>query len=240
MNFIDYHLHINDLHLHYSDVLNILHVTDHSPDNPVVAETTRVFTQLEKIADIHGGYIVYERIIIDKDSGVISIEDKHINPRKQICGYMKGAEKIALFVCTAGEGFSSYSNKYNKEGDYLKGFIIDTMGSLVVEKSMDLIQQKLESEFSRLGLQITNRYSPGYCNWSTQDQRQLFSLLPGNPCNIRLSDSVLMIPIKSVSGIIGIGKGVKKRAYSCNICKDKTCIFRKVNSNRKYNQQETL
>ena len=233
MNFIDYHLHINDLHLNYSDALDILHVTDHSPDNPVVAETIQVFTQLEDIADIHGGYIVYGEITIDKDSGVISIEDKHINPGKQVCGYMKEAEKIALFVCTAGEVFSSCSNRYNKEGDYLKGFIIDTVGSLVVERSMDLIQQKLESDFSRSGLRITNRYSPGYCNWPTQDQRQLFSLLPENPCNIRLSDSALMIPVKSVSGIMGIGKGVRKRAYSCSICKNKTCIFRKVNSNQK-------
>ena len=58
MNFIDYHLHIDDLHLHYSDALNILQVTDYSPNNPVVSETIQVFNQLEDIANIHGGYII--------------------------------------------------------------------------------------------------------------------------------------------------------------------------------------
>jgi hypothetical protein len=228
MNFIDYHLHINDLHLDYNDVFKMLHVSDYSQNNPVIAETAHVFAQLENIANIHGGYMVYEKIVIKKDNGIIYIEDKHINPQKKICGYMKEIEKIALFVCTAGEKFSFYSNKYFKEGNYLRGFIIDTFGSLIVEKSVDLFHQNLESKFSEVGLKLTNRYSPGYCDWQVNDQQQLFSLLPENPCNIQLSDSNLMIPIKSISGIIGIGKEVEKREYSCSICKNKTCIYRKV------------
>lgn len=228
MNFIDYHLYINDLHLDINDALQMLQVNDYSPDNPVVVETGQVFGQLESIAAVHGGYVVYDSVAVDKEHGLITIEDKLINPERQVCGYMREAEKIALFVCTAGSGFSSYAKKYNEEGDYLKGFIVDTLGSLVVERAMDWIQQKMEREFSQAGLRITNRYSPGYCNWSVKDQSQLFSLLPENPCNIRLSESSLMIPIKSVSGIIGIGKDVKKRAYACDICKNKTCIYRKV------------
>lgn len=237
MNFIDYHLHINDLHLKLSDALQILKVTDYSPDNPVVIEADQVFNRLENIADIHGGYIVYDDIAVDKDRGLITIEDRLINPGRQICGYVKEAEKIALFVCTAGEGFSSYSNKYNEEGDYLKGFIVDTLGSLTVERAMDCIQQRLENDFSQAGLRITSRYSPGYCNWSVKEQSQLFSLLPENPCNIHLSDSSLMIPIKSVSGIIGIGKKVKKRAYACDICNNKTCIYRKVKNKASVNHE---
>ena len=229
MNFIHYHLLAKDLCLQYHDVLKILQVPDRSLNNPVVSETIQLVDELENIANIHGGYIIYDEVVIDKDKGSIHIEKKQINPGKKVCGYMNSADKIAVFVCTAGSGFSSYSNKYNHSGDYLKGFIVDTLGSLVVEKSMDLIQQKLEDEFLPLNLQITNRYSPGYCNWPTNDQQQLFSLLPENPCNIQLMDSSLMIPIKSVSGIIGIGKEAKKRAYACSVCNDKNCVYRKTN-----------
>jgi len=144
---------------------------------------------------------------------------------------MKEAEKLALFVCTAGEGFTTRSHEYNKEGNYLKGFIVDTMGSWVVERAMDLIQEKLENVLRGLEMHITNRYSPGYCNWPVSDQQSLFSLLPELPCNIRLTGSSLMVPIKSVSGIIGIGKKVKKRGYTCDICNNKTCIYRNINRN---------
>lgn len=228
MTFVDYHIEPDELHLQCSDLLQLLQVRDHSPDNPVVQEATVLFSQLTELAAIHGGYVVYDDLFIDKEGGYIRISDQQIHPQRQICGYMKGAEKLALFVCTAGEGFTLHSHNYNREGDYLKGFITDTIGSLVVESAMDLIQEKMENAFLDLGLHITNRYSPGYCNWSVSDQQQLFSLLPVNPCNIRLSDSSLMIPIKSVSGIIGIGKEVKKRGYACDICSNNTCIYRNI------------
>lgn len=141
---------------------------------------------------------------------------------------MEGAEKIAVFICTAGQGFSDYSGKYNKEGEYLKGYIVDTMGSVVVEKSMDFIQSELEKQVQSEGMKITNRYSPGYCNWPVDDQKQLFSLVPAHTCEISLSASCLMVPIKSVSGIIGIGRNVRKSSYSCDICNNLTCIYRKV------------
>ena len=31
-----------------------------------------------------------------------------------------------------------------------------------------------------------------------------------------------------VSGIIGIGRNVKKSSYSCDVCNNQTCIYRKV------------
>lgn len=230
MTFVEHHIEPDDLHLHCSDLLQLLQVPDHSPDNPVVHEAIELFGQLSKLTSIQGGYMVYDNPFIDKKEGLIKILDKQINPQQQICEYMKGAEKLALFVCTAGEGFTTRSHEYNKEGEYLKGFITDTMGSWVVERAMDLIQEKLKNTFRELEMHITNRYSPGYCNWPVSDQQSLFSLLPEQPCNIRLTRSSLMIPIKSVSGIIGIGKKVKKRGYACDICNNKKCIYR----NKKY------
>ncbi|MDR2914435.1 MAG: hypothetical protein LBV74_06355, partial [Tannerella sp.] len=75
---------------------------------------------------------------------------------------------------------------------------------------------------------ITNRYSPGYCNWSLQEQQKLFHLLGDKPVNVTLSSSCLMQPIKSVSGIIGVGRNVKEKAYGCTVCNNKDCIYRKI------------
>ncbi len=78
------------------------------------------------------------------------------------------------------------------------------------------------------GLKITNRYSPGYCNWPLKDQRPLFAFVGENPTGIALSESCLMHPIKSVSGVIGIGTKARRRAYGCVICQNKTCIYRRL------------
>ena len=66
---------------------------------------------------------------------------------------------------------------------------------------------------------------------SGDEQKQLFSLLPNTMDFISLTKSCLMLPIKSVSGIIGVGKEVRKTGYSCDICSNKACIYRKIRMN---------
>ena len=75
-------------------------------------------------------------------------------------------------------------------------------------------------------MSITNRYSPGYCVWHLKEQKSLFSLLPAEYCNITLTDSCLMQPIKSVSGLIGIGANGKQKTYLCSICELSHCLYR--------------
>jgi len=155
-------------------------------------------------------------------------EEVHLNTGAQIKGYMKGAEYLALFVCTAGKIFTDLLSRYNHEGNYLEAFIADTIGSLTVEKAMDKIQAILALEMQVEGLRITNRYSPGYCNWALSGQRELFNQMGELPIAISLTESCLMLPIKSVSGIIGVGANIRKRPYSCQICKNTDCTYRRL------------
>jgi hypothetical protein len=60
------------------------------------------------------------------------------------------------------------------------------------------------------GLLVVVRFIPGYCNWLLSDQQKLFELIGGNNCGVKLTESSLMILIKSVSGVIGVGAEVKK------------------------------
>ena len=72
----------------------------------------------------------------------------------------------------------------------------------------------------------TNRYSPGYCGWNVSEQKNIFQLIPEKFCGIELTDSCVMVPMKSVSGIIGIGKEVRYNPYTCNLCKMENCFYR--------------
>jgi chloramphenicol 3-O-phosphotransferase len=113
-----------------------------------------------------------------------------------------------------------------REGHYPEGFIMDTIGSIVVDSAMDIIHEKLALDMEHLGLKVSNRYSPGYCSWDVSEQKKLFSFFPVKFAGISLSDSSLMNPIKSVSGIAGIGKDIKHLGYACNNCTMVDCVFR--------------
>jgi hypothetical protein len=126
--------------------------------------------------------------------------------------------------------------KWSKEllttGEPAMGYIVDTVASVTVENVTNVLHDFIGSEMNKHGLKITNRYSPGYCNWSVSEQHLLFSLLPPNFCGIMLNDSALMTPIKSVSGIIGIGSRVKRKEYICDKCGVKDCTYRSTRSER--------
>lgn len=227
-----YYPKTEDIGICPEDLLERLHENDRTADNPVVSESMEVFKHLPAISDIRGCYAIFEDIELLPIPGHIRIEGKILNTSHKICRLMKDVEKLAVFVCTAGAGFSDLSRRCNQGGEYLRSYIVDTMGSIVVEKAMDYIQSELECQMQHTGLRITNRYSPGYCNWPVDDQRQLFSLLSGHTCGVTLSSSCLMNPIKSVSGIIGIGRKVDKHEYSCAICRDVTCIYRRIRTKK--------
>lgn len=141
---------------------------------------------------------------------------------------MKGADRIALFLCTAGQRFTGLSHTYQQNGDFLEAFVVESIGSATVESAMDKVQQYLEEEMMERGKKITNRYSPGYCEWALSGQRDLFAYIGEHPTGITINESSLMQPIKSVSGIIGIGDEVRKRPYGCAICNSSSCVYRNI------------
>jgi hypothetical protein len=53
------------------------------------------------------------------------------------------------------------------------------------------------------------RFSPGYCGWDLTAQRGLFEALQPAEIGITLSESCLMRPLKSISGVFIAGeKGI--------------------------------
>lgn len=175
-----------------------------------------------------GGYAIGRVDELDGSLGRVVVDGICFKVGAQVCGYLKGADEAALFLCTAGALFSDEAHALNGAGDFMEAYIIDAIGSLSVERAMDRIHKALEGEQAERGLKITNRYSPGYCNWPLKDQKPLFAFVGENPTGIELSESCLMHPIKSVSGMIGIGQKARRRAYGCVVCNNKTCIYRRL------------
>ena len=142
-----------------------------------------------------------------------------------ISSLLKNSFKFALFVATAGNAFQEYQEAIKKEDDILKSFIVDVIGTCIVERTGDWLELSLKE---RIGtLKHTNRFSPGYCGWHLSYQQLLFSMMGESPCGIKLSDVFLMQPIKSISGIIGIGTQVNEKKYGCQYCDLEICYKRK-------------
>lgn len=178
------------------------------------------------LSSVKAEYHIYRHFTIDTESASVAIGNIIFNTRKIILSQLKGASAAVLFLATAGPEIGISSKKQMASGDLLEGYITDVVGSEIVEAAVDLMQETLAREAGAEGLNITNRFSPGYCGWDVAEQHKLFSLIPDNYCGIKLTESALMNPVKSVSGLIGLGREARYRPYSCSRCDSKNCIYR--------------
>lgn len=154
-------------------------------------------------------------------------EQPAFNMGRIILRQLRGATAYALFICTSGAAFENYQQQLKQTGDMVRVFIADALGSVIAEKCADQMETCLQESINKLGWHHTNRFSPGYCGWHVSQQQLLFPLFNGHTCGVRLTDSSLMVPIKSVSGIIGLGPGVRHLDYTCGLCDFKQCYKRK-------------
>ena len=211
-----------------NSLIKTMGYTEESLPAMINEEIDEVFENGNDLCNIEGGYKIIDSVKWDKNNFNILLENLALDIQKVIFQQIKKSNIIAIFVCTAGKKITDKSKEFMKDGDLLKGYVYDLFGSIVVESAMDIIQDSLQKEMMALGLKITNRYSPGYCGWEVAEQKKLFSLLPEHFCGIELTDSCLMQPTKSVSGIIGIGESVKYNRYTCNICDVSNCLYKNL------------
>ena len=217
----------NNLNLSINQVENDMGYREGEDRELVTDLILDIFKEAEDICNIKAEYKIYNDVRFNITDKSLSIGNLNFQIRKTVYGQIKKSESVAIFLCTAGAEIGARSRKAMQEGDLLRGYVYDVVGSEIVEAAADLMQRELEEAVSATGNRITNRYSPGYCGWDVAEQHNLFNLVPDNYCGIKLTQSALMDPVKSVSGIIGIGKEVKMHNYTCNICDFKDCNYKR-------------
>ena len=224
------HLVIIDKNLIRIDPEEILRLLGEQ-EGIIVAHTTglveKYITECLRISAPSGAFVLTEALE-SLSAEEISIPGLIFDSGKIIHLMLRHSEKYALFLVTAGPGPEHLARSLISEGNYLDGYIVDLVASTFVDLAADQVQEQVRKMAHLGGLKITNRYCPGYCSWNVEEQQKLFSLFPKGCCGITLSDSSLMNPMKSISGIIGLGTEVKYRDYTCEICPMKDCHFRRV------------
>lgn len=216
---------IADLSWDIREIYLLMGYGSHIPDEGVRQLIQEILDELSHRLVPHYGYVLVDGNVPER--GKLLLDNQLFNPGAIISHAMKGADKYAVFTATIGEEFDNFSRQLKAADDILRVFIADALGSVLAEATVTLLMKQLEVMADKEGMHISNNYSPGYCDWFLAEQKQLFSFFPESSTGITLTDSCLMLPVKSVSGIVALGKDVKRREYGCNICKMVNCIKNK-------------
>jgi hypothetical protein len=205
------------------DILREIGYGDAQPGQTV---TELVHRLLDRLADnVQPRYACLIADGLPEAATAIRICGQTLHTGPIITRLLEKSTSFAIFAATAGREFEQIAREYSAAEDILANYLLDIMGTAIVERTGDYLEARLEESLP--GMLHTHRFSPGYCNWHLMEQRKIFALLGHHPCGITLSEVCLMHPIKSISGIIGIGTQVQPRVYACQYCELETCYKRK-------------
>jgi hypothetical protein len=196
--------------------------------------SARISALVDEYAEHAHGLISasYSYVIRDVEwaRGSIAFVEGSISFKSRIIAKLLGrCTRVAIFLVTIGKYLEDTSFRLARDGLVLQATVLDAIGSVAVEKVAGFVQDRIKEIAKAQGHVTTRRFSPGYCDWKIGQQQMLFSALTGNTIGIRLTGECLMIPQKSISGIIGIGpSSANVEDYDpCKTCRKKDCPGRR-------------
>ena len=125
---------------------------------------------------------------------------------KVVSQLLRNCQKVALFVATIGDELEYVACRLAEDGLLLQSAVLDSIGSSAVEQAANFLHERIIDTAELQGLVASKRrFSPGYCDWNVDQQAVLFDALDASSSGVELTETCLMLPRKSISGIIGIG-----------------------------------
>ena len=164
--------------------------------------------------------------------GVVHLETDLSLKSPKLSRTMRGSQEIVCFVGTIGRGIEKEIKKLVNKKRLADAYVLDAIGSVLVENLVDQFQSRLDQHYQTQNKTTGLRFSPGYCDWPVTEQKKLFELLESEKARVELTESCLMQPRKSISGVFGLYScetGQEWGDYNpCLECKKLDCTARRI------------
>ncbi|MGZ7065108.1 MAG: vitamin B12 dependent-methionine synthase activation domain-containing protein [Candidatus Aminicenantales bacterium] len=132
------------------------------------------------------------------------------------------AQKVFPFIVTAGPELEAAASA---SGDLLKQYYLEEMANIALENGAAWLAERLKTRYGLPGLASMD---PGSLeDWPITEQPKLFSIFGDTErlVGVRLTDSMLMLPRKSISGIFFPSE---EGFSSCQLCDRDACPARRA------------
>lgn len=135
---------------------------------------------------------------------------------------LNGIGRVFPYVVTIG---TALERIIEQTEDLLERYLLDEIGNLGIREARRHLEGHLRQKYA---LEKISFMAPGSLeDWPIQEQTGLFSLMGDveSAIGVRLTDSLLMVPRKSVSGIYFPSE---VSFFSCQLCPRENCEGRKA------------
>lgn len=211
------------------------------PDENVLREVDRCLEELREAVTPRFVYRQYpiERFFTDKierpfsdekpGTELLSIAGMKIQSRS-LCRNLRDCKSAYLMAATLGIGPDRLIARASV-AKMSRAVILQAAAAAMIEAWCDEVNQKIIKEAEDQGLYCRPRFSPGYGDFSLEYQKDFAQILRiQKEIGVSLTQSLLMMPSKSVTAVIGLSPVKKECAlHGCEVCsKAEECSFSRI------------
>jgi len=202
-------------------------------------ETSEIILQITR-EEIEQGYClfepkgIYSKVVIKNISseGRINLENGLcLEINNSMLNLLRGASYLAFGLSTIGKNLEEKVAELFAKNEYPKAMALDAVGTVASKFLSNYVKSLIYQEAKEQNFQTTKYFNPGSCDWNINQQKIIFQIIPADKIGVKLTESYMMIPKKSLSWVIGIGKEIiipSKGDDSCKNCLAENCQFRKT------------
>ncbi|MHA1728165.1 MAG: hypothetical protein ACTSWY_05485 [Promethearchaeota archaeon] len=179
--------------------------------------------------------VVWDRFPVRTfDNGKVVLEEGIEIGNGPVVEVLNGATEIIIGICSIGTSTEEKSRECMKNGKMFKAVLLDSIASWAVDsvriQFLNYIKKELHIKY---GYRTSIMLSPGELNWNLNDQTIIFSLLSkgAEEIGVHLNDSMMMIPIKSLTFLLGTGPNPigREEGTDCEFCSQRDkCRYRRM------------
>ncbi len=211
------------------------------PDENVLREVDRCLEELREAVTPRFVYRQYpierfftdniEKPFLDEKPGteLLSIAGMKIQSRS-LCRNLRDCKSAYLMAATLGIGPDRLIARASV-AKMSRAVILQAAAAAMIEAWCDEVNQKIIKEAEDQGLYCRPRFSPGYGDFSLEYQKDFAQILRiQKEIGVSLTQSLLMMPSKSVTAVIGLSPVKKECAlHGCEVCsKAEECSFSRI------------
>jgi len=167
-----------------------------------------------------------EVYITEKNDDYIVIDNLKLNS-KILRKNIGEVNRVFIYVITVGKEIENWAQK--KKG-ILESFWADEIQKVILNSAVNYVYNKLDR---LVGSEIVSEMNPGsLVDWPIEEQVKVFSLLGDveGEIGLKLTDSFLMLPAKSISGI---KFPTESKFKNCQLCQRDNCPGRRASFDQK-------
>ena len=184
------------------------------------------------------GYSIRKIIDTVPDKGIL-IENEVLIPLPT--GIPQELTHIVTVVCTIGPDLEEEVGLLNAKGEHLNALYLDASGVALLEDTAQKAHEQVCRPAYKKGLYAGCRWEPGCEKLPMDAQKVLFGLVDVSVIGVELTQSGVMLPLKSLSFWSPLSRLpiVPVDRNKCRTCGLKDCIYRNSSSGkRKTNRNE--